>query len=44
VLEFKTGAPSEAHLRQLDAYIQAARALFPGSPVDGRVVYSRVPG
>jgi hypothetical protein len=39
VLEFKTGAPSPAHGRQLDLYIRAAGDLFPGVPVTGRVVY-----
>ena len=39
VLEFKTGRPRPEHRRQLDAYVRAARALFPGAAVDGRLVY-----
>jgi ATP-dependent exoDNAse (exonuclease V) beta subunit len=40
VLEFKTGRPAAQHQRQLDAYLTAARALFPDSVVDGRLVYA----
>jgi RecB family exonuclease len=39
VLDFKTGAPRGADRQQLDAYVQAARLLFPGTPVEGRLVY-----
>jgi ATP-dependent exoDNAse (exonuclease V) beta subunit len=40
VLEFKTGAPREAHERQLGVYVRAARALFPGRTVEGRLIYA----
>lgn len=39
VLEFKTGRPRPEHRRQLDVYVRAARALFPGAAVGGRLVY-----
>ena len=39
VLEFKTGTPRPEHRRQLDAYLVAARAMFPDVKVDGRIVY-----
>jgi len=41
VLEFKTGRPRPSHQRQLDLYVEAARALFPGAAVEGRVIYAR---
>ncbi|HUE85251.1 MAG TPA: UvrD-helicase domain-containing protein [Vicinamibacterales bacterium] len=41
VLEFKTGRPADEHQRQLDAYVAAARALFPTRVVQGRLIYSR---
>jgi len=40
VLEFKTGARRGEHAEQLDIYLEAARALFPDSQVDGRVIYA----
>jgi ATP-dependent exoDNAse (exonuclease V) beta subunit len=40
VLELKTGAALEPHGAQLDAYVQAARALYPGRRVEGRLVYT----
>lgn len=40
VLDFKTGTRRAADRRQLEAYVQAARLLFPGAPVDGRLVYA----
>ena len=40
VLEFKTGRPRAEHTRQLDAYVAAARAMFPEAAVDGRLVYA----
>ncbi|HEX2453928.1 MAG TPA: UvrD-helicase domain-containing protein [Vicinamibacterales bacterium] len=40
VVEIKTGASREIHQRQLDVYVAAARALFPGATVEGRLVYS----
>jgi RecB family endonuclease NucS len=39
VVEFKTGRRRPSHQRQLDVYVEAARALFPGAPVEGRLVY-----
>jgi ATP-dependent helicase/nuclease subunit A len=41
VLEFKTGAQSPAHSAQLAVYLDAARGLFPGSAVTGKVVYGQ---
>ncbi len=38
VLEFKTGRPAASHRSQLEIYVEAARALFPGAPVEGRVI------
>jgi ATP-dependent helicase/nuclease subunit A len=43
VLEFKTGRPRPSHQRQLDLYVDAARAMFPGVAVDGRLVYATLP-
>jgi ATP-dependent exoDNAse (exonuclease V) beta subunit len=43
VLDFKTGAPRETDSQQLDAYVQAARMLIPGAPVEGRLVYALPP-
>ncbi len=42
VVEFKTGRPRASHRRQLDIYLAAARALFPGAPVSGRLIYGSV--
>jgi hypothetical protein len=39
-LDFKTGAPRESDQRQLEIYVAAARALFPGSSVTGQLVYA----
>ena len=39
VVEFKTGAARPEHESQLALYVEAARALFPGRPVDGRLLY-----
>jgi hypothetical protein len=39
VLELKTGRRRDWHERQLDLYVRAARCLFPGVAVDGRLVY-----
>jgi ATP-dependent helicase/nuclease subunit A len=39
VLEFKTGHPHSGHERQLALYVAAARAMFPGASVAGRVIY-----
>ena len=40
VLELKTGKPVPEHERQLATYLLAARALFPGTTVDGTLVYA----
>jgi hypothetical protein len=39
LLEFKTGAPRDAHRDQLNAYVDAMRAAWPDLRVDGRLVY-----
>ncbi len=39
VVEFKSGTPRAFHQRQLDLYVEAARGLFPGTSVDGRLIY-----
>ena len=39
VVEFKTGRRQSSHQQQLDVYVEAARALFPGASVEGRLVY-----
>ena len=39
VVEFKTGAARPEHEPQLALYVEAASALFPERPVDGRLVY-----
>jgi ATP-dependent helicase/nuclease subunit A len=39
VLELKTGRQHDWHRLQLDLYVRAARGLFPGLAVDGRLVY-----
>jgi ATP-dependent helicase/nuclease subunit A len=41
VLEYKTGGPRPVHQAQLDLYLRAARSLFPGARVEGRLVYHR---
>jgi ATP-dependent helicase/nuclease subunit A len=41
VLELKTGKPMPEHDEQLATYLAAARALFPGAPVEGTLVYAR---
>ncbi|MGE5815966.1 MAG: UvrD-helicase domain-containing protein [Acidobacteriota bacterium] len=38
VLEFKTGRRSAAHEKQLEIYVTAARAMFPGAHVEGKLV------
>jgi ATP-dependent helicase/nuclease subunit A len=40
VLEFKTGPRRGAHQRQLDLYVRAARALFPGRDVRGVLIHA----
>jgi RecB family exonuclease len=44
VLELKTGRPTPEHEQQLSTYLVAARALFPGVPVQGTLVYARAAG
>jgi len=39
VVEFKTGRRRPEHQAQLDVYVDAARALFPGASVSGVLVY-----
>ncbi len=39
VVEVKTGAARPEHGAQLALYVEAARALFPDRPVDGRLLY-----
>ncbi|MBA3885943.1 MAG: UvrD-helicase domain-containing protein [Acidobacteria bacterium] len=39
VVEFKTGGRRPGHQLQLDVYLEAARMLFPGAAVDGRLIY-----
>ena len=41
VLELKTGKPAPEHEQQLEMYLIAARAMFPGTPVEGKFVYAR---
>ncbi len=40
VLELKTGQPAPEHNRQLAMYLLAARAMFPGTTVEGTLVYA----
>jgi ATP-dependent exoDNAse (exonuclease V) beta subunit len=40
VVEFKTGRRRAAHQLQLDVYVQATRALYPGVPVEGVLLYA----
>ncbi|HJR58422.1 MAG TPA: UvrD-helicase domain-containing protein [Vicinamibacterales bacterium] len=40
VVELKTGGRRDAHQRQLEVYVRAARALFPGARVEGRLIYA----
>jgi hypothetical protein len=39
IVEIKTGRPRADHERQLDLYLQAARALHPDDPVSGMLLY-----
>jgi len=43
VVEFKTGRPRAEHQSQAEVYKAAAKALFPGVPVDSRLVYTSDP-
>ena len=40
VIEFKTGAHRDEHERQLELYVDAARALFPDRTVSGLLVHA----
>jgi ATP-dependent helicase/nuclease subunit A len=40
VLEMKTGESAPEHEQQLQIYLAAARAMFPGTPVEGKLVYA----
>jgi ATP-dependent helicase/nuclease subunit A len=40
VVDFKTGARREADRRQLRSYVDAVRAMHPGSRVDGCLIYA----
>jgi ATP-dependent exoDNAse (exonuclease V) beta subunit len=40
VVEFKTGRPRKSHDRQLETYLDAARALFPAAEVSGQLIYA----
>jgi ATP-dependent helicase/nuclease subunit A len=40
VLELKTGKPAPEHKQQLEMYLKAARALFPGTSVEGKLIYA----
>ena len=40
VLELKTGKPAPEHGEQLEMYLTAARAMFPGTHVEGMLVYA----
>lgn len=44
VLEFKTGKALPEHGQQLETYLTAARALFPGKAVEGKLIYAQQPG
>jgi ATP-dependent exoDNAse (exonuclease V) beta subunit len=39
VVEFKSGSPQGFHQKQIDLYVEAARALFPQAAVEGRLIY-----
>jgi ATP-dependent exoDNAse (exonuclease V) beta subunit len=40
VLELKTGKRAAEHDLQLEMYVTAAKAMYPGMPVEGRLVYA----
>jgi RecB family exonuclease len=44
VLEFKTGYSKPEDAEQLSIYLAAARALFPGTSVEGHIIYARQAG
>jgi ATP-dependent helicase/nuclease subunit A len=41
LLELKTGRPLPEHDAQLEIYLRAARALYPGADVEGHLIYGR---
>ncbi|HUP40703.1 MAG TPA: UvrD-helicase domain-containing protein [Vicinamibacterales bacterium] len=41
VLELKTGKPAPEHDEQLQVYLTAARAMYPGMLVEGKLVYAK---
>lgn len=43
VVEFKTGQARAMHQRQLDLYVRAARALFPGRRIEGVLIHQPSP-
>lgn len=43
IVELKTGQPAPEHDRQLEIYLTAARSMFPGTPVEGKLVYAHAP-
>jgi len=40
VLELKTGKPAAEHDQQLEMYVMAAKAMYAGMPVEGKLVYA----
>ena len=40
IVELKTGKPAAEHEQQLAVYLTAARSMFPGTPVEGKLVYA----
>ncbi|HEX6975580.1 MAG TPA: UvrD-helicase domain-containing protein [Vicinamibacterales bacterium] len=40
VVEFKTGQRRESHQRQLELYVEAARALYRGAAIEGVLLYA----
>ncbi len=44
VIEFKTGRPRQAHVRQIGIYEEAARAMFPGARVEAKLIYATEDG
>ncbi len=40
VLEFKTGRPHPSHQRQLDFYVEAAKAIYSGARIEGKLIYA----
>ena len=41
ILELKTGKAAPEHDDQLEMYVKAASAMYPGTPVEGKLVYAR---